>query len=274
MSRSARGGLTVVEVLVIIAILVVVIGLVVPATRRVSMASARMTCQNNLKQLTLALHNYLSNDSRDANPAPRHPDASVVGAFPRGCIGPVAIPEKRLWLDGRVIAAYLEQDRLHRQFAPEKGYEPNLSAPKRGQSISCPELKNVSTESAMSSYVALAGIGSEAAAQPAGAIGNGFMGYDRLTSLLMITDGASNTIALVETQLEPGPWARGGFSTLRGFDPATASHPGRQPSFSGHKGGFNAAFADGTVRFFPATINPSTLAGLITIAGGESVNLD
>jgi hypothetical protein len=54
----------------------------------------------------------------------------------------------------------------------------------------------------------------------AGAAGNGFMGYDRLTSMSMIKDGTSNTIALMEIRFGRGPWARGGSSTLRAFDPA------------------------------------------------------
>ena len=100
------------------------------------------------------------------------------------------------------------------------------------------------------------------------------MGYDRLTSLAMIKDGTSNTIALMETRSGLGPWARGGSSTLRGFDPADVPLHGDQRPFGGHQGGMNAAMADGSVRFIRSSIDPKKLAAAITIAGGEPVDLD
>jgi len=123
-------------------------------------------------------------------------------------------------------------------------------------------------------YVAMSGIGHDAAKQPAGAAGNGFMGYDRLTSMTMIKDGTSNTIALMETRFGLGSWARGGASTLRGFDPADVPLHGDQRPFGGHSGGMLAAMADGSVRFLPSSIDPKKLAAAITIDGGELVDLD
>jgi prepilin-type N-terminal cleavage/methylation domain-containing protein/prepilin-type processing-associated H-X9-DG protein len=71
MTRRLK-GFTLIELLVVIAIIAVLIALLLPAVQQASEAAQRSQCKNNLKQLALAVHNYVSTYSQMPIPAMNH----------------------------------------------------------------------------------------------------------------------------------------------------------------------------------------------------------
>jgi len=203
---------------------------------RLQEAARRAQSANNLKQIGIAMHNY-----HDAT-----------GTFPARA---VFDKNGKPMLSWRVlILPYIEQDNLYKEFKLDEPWDSkhNIKLLKK-----MPITYRVPTE-----RPAKAGYTFYQVFDAKGSVFEGKTGK-KFTD---ISDGTSNTILVVEAG-KAVPWTKPEDVTVEEGKPV--------PKLGGvFELGFNAGFADGSVRFFRKTISQKSLRAYITRNGGEVVGND
>ncbi|MEY3458598.1 MAG: Type secretion system protein precursor [Planctomycetota bacterium] len=110
-----RPGFTLIELLVVIAIIAILVALLLPAVQQAREAARRTQCKNNLKQIGLALHNYLSTHSRFP-PGRLLPDLTI-GGVPQTSYTSYSSNATNVWTGNRsvhiFILPYMEQANIY-----------------------------------------------------------------------------------------------------------------------------------------------------------------
>ncbi|HXG12874.1 MAG TPA: DUF1559 domain-containing protein [Gemmataceae bacterium] len=304
MPRRRPAAFTLIEVLVVIAIFVILIGLLLPAIQKVRESAARTQCTNNLRNLGLGLLYYQFNNK----------------VFPPG--GTTASPQHG-W--GTYILPYIERDDVYRLYQWSLDwYHPanNPAVSTEVKTFFCPStpsnrsasglINGVPWKAATSDYAPTREIdpwlvellvrqqaaGVNRPVHTGRAPTGGVMPLDGKMGLDDITDGPSQTILLAEVAGRPqlfrrgtmgmgvgtapnGPWASALTSlVISGSTPDGLNQPGEcalnctnnDEIYSFHAGGANLLFADGSVRFVGERVHIRVVAALVTPRGGELVS--
>ncbi len=212
--QPRRPGFTLIELLVVIAIVAILIGLLLPAVQKVREAAARAKCQNNLKQIGLALHNF----------------ESVAQQYPIGGQYPVGVASNDVYSVQARLLPFLEQGNLYAQIDLTAVPATQLDVIKQRIAIYlCPsEVKDTPRDQggtpAKVTYPLnyAANLGSWFVWNPAtGQGGDGALAVNRSTRPADFSDGLSNTVGFSEVKAYQ-PYARNtsGPTTLNAPYPA------------------------------------------------------
>jgi prepilin-type processing-associated H-X9-DG protein len=300
-----RDALTLVETLVVIAIIGVLVGLLLSAVQAVRGAAARLNCANNLRQIGLGLHHY--HDTATSLPPGVYHRATRPGEIPSPNYGPDLDPYPLLNWPARLLP-FVEQSalwlRVQEAYALDRF---NVQPPTHSaalvpvQLFLCPAdgpriYPRVPPEQvpARTSYLGVAGTDAYLLSGPGN---DGVLFFDSQVRLTAITDGTSHTLMVGERPLSfywppLGQWYGGngaltpgeGFLGVRQTIYADYYGCPRGPYhfmvgqrddpctvyhyWSFHSNGANFLFADGSIRFLSYSAN-SILPALATRAGGE-----
>ncbi len=282
--RPRRSAFTLIELLVVIAIIAVLIGLLLPAVQKVREAAARLTCQNNLKQLVLGLHNYA--DSARVFP----PAYKATGMMPG-------------WGWGAYTLPFVEQQPLYDKLGVATRVFGNGANPVRASTLTqtrlavfvCPsdtgpDLNPLKRDYGKSNYRGVCGPVVPKVFEADKDYGGMFFQNSRL-GFGDISDGTSNTIALGECTVDVvtghvgAAWA--GMDSAEflsvyvsnvfwGFDTGDfrINGPGIQAFGSKHTGGASFGFCDGSVRFLRDSADPAKVLSLAGRRDGQVVDGD
>ena len=196
--KKANRAFTLIELLVVIAIIAVLIALLLPAVQAAREAARRAQCVNNLKQLGLAVHNYVS--VADAFPPGIDTTADYVGS----------IGSWTTWSAQAMLLPYLEQTPIYNAAnfswaccfdGPDADAINSTVYLTRIGPFLCPSDGNAGVQQ-INSYVGC--LGSSTRQGASDGITNGVFqiydgnGHTASVKLAQITDGTSNTVAFSE----------------------------------------------------------------------------
>jgi prepilin-type N-terminal cleavage/methylation domain-containing protein/prepilin-type processing-associated H-X9-DG protein len=293
--HRSRDGFTLIELLVVIAIIAILVGLVLSAVQKVRAAAARAQCQNQLKQLALALHNFESH---------RHFLPPGTRSLTQRDFRPYTGWTLEILPEIEQASLYLQAQSAFRVMPiPFTTPHPRDAAVTSFACPTDPRVRTTQTTLRTSDRVGLTSFLGVSGPTTTGKLG--VMYQDSRTTFLSITDGQSNTLMLGErppsADMQYGWWYSGAGQQLTGSGdivlgvrepnllPVVSGSPcgpGNYPFKPGriddpcafyhywslHPGGANFAFADGSVRFLSYEVN-SILTQLATRAGGEVVEI-
>ncbi|MEW4562093.1 DUF1559 domain-containing protein [Bremerella sp. JC770] len=301
MRKPLRRGFTLVELLVVIAIIGVLIALLLPAVQQAREAARRMTCSANYKQVALSIHNY--HDTHLAFPLGGGVTGGCSGLTGdhRFSWGVHLLPflEQGARYDAINFNVSNPVNSYPANHDPDTALGPVsiFLCPSNPQSDT---MVNPSLSGAIDAYARtdMAGVADsrdwrcDSSGSPGlrpRSDGNGVFFADSATKFRDITDGTSNTLLIGEVTGDPKQATSDSATTYNGnvyaiynlLDTSSGINgpftvPGggtfawRPQGFSSfHPGGAHFALSDGSVRYFPETIDQTLLSGLTTRAGGE-----